>query len=365
MLECKLPRVDQEQLERNKKEVIQDKSKSSAKIKLSDDKKPNGSNVIDEDKESRPLEKPKSENQKNGKTERQTAEKSESQNKGKGQQQTAEMKAKKPTCQYHPGALISRRFTCCRSYMYSDGCMAADHHEPTFYYPGQLETEWKFHVTPEKPTSTIGNPAVQLSNPWYPPYPTLSTGHALAIAFDCEMGVSRAGESELIRVSAVEYFTGTSLVDALVMPSVPIANFNTKYSGVSASDMELALHSGKCILGRDAARFLLCGFVGPETVVVTHGGCSDFTVLRWMHQKTADTHIVEKLVEREVPLKGGLSLKSLCQELLGREVQSKKKIGHCSKEDALAARELMHWYVSHIVVGEGTTEGSDLRLRHF
>ena len=44
---------------------------------------------------------------------------------------------------------------------------------------------------------------------------------------------------------------------------------------------------------------------------------------------------------------GRLALKTLARELLGREIQTKDRLGHDSLEDAIAARDLAHWYVTH------------------
>jgi hypothetical protein len=42
---------------------------------------------------------------------------------------------------------------------------------------------------------------------------------------------------------------------------------------------------------------------------------------------------------------GNLSLKTLALTKLGREIQNAGKAGHDSFEDALAARDLVHWHI--------------------
>lgn len=205
-----------------------------------------------------------------------------------------------------------------------------------------------------------------------------------AIALDCEMGTSIHGESELIRLTAVDYFTGETLVDSLVYPSVPMRHFNTRYSGVTRGMIEAACRKKTCLMGRDAARERLWRFVGPETIVVVHGGNSDFLALRWIHTRVVDTFLVEgawKKREKEKGLEkekeqeqkqaqgeeegekekeeeekkkspegkgeGGRSLKHLADVRLGWKIQCGKN-GHDSLEDALACRALVDWYVGDL-----------------
>ena len=92
--------------------------------------------------------------------------------------------------------------------------------------------------------------------------------------------MSSAGESELIRVTLVDYATGSTLLDSLVYPDVPMAHYNTRFTGIRAKDMRDASRSGKCIRGRDAARKAVWQFVGPDTIVVGHSGHNDLSTLR-------------------------------------------------------------------------------------
>ena len=159
------------------------------------------------------------------------------------------------------------------------------------------------------------------------------------------MGTSTVNESELIRLTMVDFFSNEILVNNLVKPSVAMLHYNTKYSGVSRSDMVGAERSRTCMFGRDAARQQLMRFVGPETTVIVHGGQNDFTALRWIHPRVVDTFIVAGY--QHAKIEGGRSLKNLCSLNLGRQVQAGKK-GHCSLEDARATRELTHWFMKDI-----------------
>lgn len=188
----------------------------------------------------------------------------------------------------------------------------------------EFENGWKLHETPVDSADI--------------------SSHRKAVALDCEMGVSKYGDSELVRITAVDHFTGEILIDSLVYPSVPMLHLNTRYSGVDRRTLEQARRTGQCIEGRDQARERLWEFVGPETILVMHGGGADLTSLRWIHRRVIDTRVVEK--GRKEPIQG-LSLKNLAEVLLKTRIQEKGK-AHDSLEDALACRALLHWYVENL-----------------
>jgi RNA exonuclease 1 len=208
------------------------------------------------------------------------------------------------------------------------------------------------------------------------------------------MGVSEAGESELIRVSVVDYFTGAILLDKLVYPDVKMKHYNTRYSGVSFRDMQTAVRKRTCLFGRAAARKAVWNCVGVDTIVVGHDAQSDLTSLRWIHPLVVDTFMVEEEIAREIKDKltreankrqeeldlkrleavargeepppaaqseeaaeierrikteFGLSLKFLAKKRLDRTIQIKNQ-GHDSVEDALAARDILHWHLTNRVM---------------
>ena len=153
-----------------------------------------------------------------------------------------------------------------------------------------------------------------------------------------EMGAAANGESELIRMTVVDFFTRETLLDHLVKPTCRMAHFNTKYSGVTYQDMANAVRLRTCFFGRDAARKAFFDFVGPETIVIAHGGSSDLQTLRVIHELVVDTLILEGYFG--VKTVGGRSLKNLTKLKNGWDIQVGNR-GHDSLEDALAARELV------------------------
>jgi RNA exonuclease 1 len=163
-----------------------------------------------------------------------------------------------------------------------------------------------------------------------------------AVVLDCEMGVAESGDSELIRLSMVDYFTCEVLIDSLIWPDVKMAHYNTKFSGVTKTMMEHARRSGNCLFGRKKARLEIWKYVGANTIIVAHGGSGDFNALRLIHRTVVDTQLVETLSDEEDK---GLGLKTLAKARLGREIQIKGR-GHDSLEDAIATRDLLHWHMS-------------------
>ncbi|KAI9932657.1 hypothetical protein MW887_008906 [Aspergillus wentii] len=235
---------------------------------------------------------------------------------GKKDGQKKKKKKKTAVCQFHTGRVVDKHFTCCRKHVSELGCVELAKHTAIEYAPGELEQEWALYETPTKAKSP-----------------------RKAVALDCEMGVNEAGESELIRVSAVDYFTGEVLLDSLVSPSVPMLHYNTRYSGVTRAMMFRAERRKQCIAGRDRAREQLWRYVGRETIVVMHGGQNDMLSLRWIHGRVIDTYLVEGSREQPQP---GRSLKHLTEVHLGEKIQQGKG-GHDSIEDAMACRGLCHW----------------------
>ncbi|KAJ4386080.1 hypothetical protein N0V93_008972 [Gnomoniopsis smithogilvyi] len=201
------------------------------------------------------------------------------------------------------------------------------------------------------------------------------------------MGTALDGESELIRVTVLDYFTGAALVDSLVWPDVAMEHYNTRWSGVTRAQIRAAKREGTCILGVEAARREVWRYVGVDTIVVGHDVKNDLGALRWAHGVVVDSILVEdaarkalkranagkkeakggaddssgdssKGIDRAAPgddreeggRKGqqaakpkmpGLSLKDVTKLRLARDIQKRT---HDSFEDALASRDIVHHY---------------------
>lgn len=262
---------------------------------------------------------------------------------------------------------MPQKWTCCQSPIISKPCANKDVHTVRSYAARELEDQWRFFHTPYHRDDT------------HPKF-------ARAVAIDCEMGTNEYGESELIRVSVIDYFTGAVLLDKLVWPDVKMKHYNTKYSGVTAKAMHEARRGRTCLFGRGAARKAIWKFVSPETVVIGHAVHGDLVSLRWIHHRIVDTLLLEEACARkererierewaeekekkrqqageqprEEPQEGEgkkkeegpkipqqpMGLKALAKERLDRMIQVRGR-GHDSVEDALATRDLLHWHMTH------------------
>jgi DNA polymerase III epsilon subunit-like protein len=218
----------------------------------------------------------------------------------------------------------------------------------------------------------------------------------VAAALDCEMGTAVSGDSELIRITLIDYFSNEILVDNLVDPDVPMQHLNTRYSGVSWPDLKNARRRGMCLNGKAGARRAIWRYVDAGTIIVGHGVSNDMRALRWIHAPVVDSLVIESSRVKSKELKsetetqvsenlqstlkvpkgfgkhqsphdeskavngsllgpeenkqktvhlrrpGNLSLKTLAKSKLNREIQMNGKQGHDSLEDAIAARDLVH-----------------------
>ncbi|KAK8067235.1 hypothetical protein PG997_013982 [Apiospora hydei] len=236
--------------------------------------------------------------------------------------------------------------------LFTKPCKAMEVHDPRQYKPNELESNWRFHHTPPSKSKLPARAAV---------------------VFDCEMGVTEEGESELIRVSVVDYFTSAVLLDSLVWPDAKMKDLNTPFSGVSWKALNDARRNKTCLFGREKARKAVWSLLGPDTVVIGHGANNDLNILRWIHPNIVDTLLVEQSLrdqEKESKEKdtkekdqqdaetkpsggggGSMSLKKLARERLDRAIQVKGK-GHDSIEDSIATRDILHWHVSRILQSE-------------
>ncbi|KAF8244858.1 hypothetical protein K440DRAFT_481257, partial [Wilcoxina mikolae CBS 423.85] len=168
------------------------------------------------------------------------------------------------------------------------------------------------------------------------PHPEAGQEKHKAVVLDCEMGGTHFSRSELILLTAIDFFTAEVLINNYVRPSVQILDWRTEYSGVTEAHMNQAIAEGECIDGWRAARDLLCTFIDTDTILMGHALNNDLDQLRLIHFRVVDSALtIPKLLNHKH------SVKSLCAELLGCSVQRGGKLGHNCLEDTLAARELI------------------------
>ncbi|KAL5422343.1 hypothetical protein PMIN04_004764 [Paraphaeosphaeria minitans] len=283
-------------------------------------------------------------------------------------------------CRFHPGKVEHKYWSCCDQHCTADPCSGSDFHDPRDESLVELTRHHQLHYTPIVHQGSLGR------------------GQDLraAVALDCEMGTAESGDTELIKVSLIDYFTGEVLVNNIVEPDVPLRHLNTKYSGVTWGHMREAQRRRTILKATTGARNAVWRFVSEQTIVVGHGVHNDLRSMKWIHEHVVDSFVIEFSIKKrkdekekraeeeavekakadgtyveptkETPVldegtnkvgvppvqetrrrKGGdLSLKTLMDKRLGRKIQlGEGTTGHDSLEDAIAARDLVHWHINN------------------
>uniref|UniRef100_A0A3B1J433 Interferon stimulated exonuclease gene n=1 Tax=Astyanax mexicanus TaxID=7994 RepID=A0A3B1J433_ASTMX len=199
------------------------------------------------------------------------------------------------------------------------------------------------------PLSAIGKTASVLSDNWdvdsgfssetSPPTsgrssPCVGIDPSLLVAMDCEMvGTGPKGQcSELARCSLINYY-GTVIYDKYILPTQPVTDFRTQWSGIRREHLRHALPF------KEARKEILHILKGK--VIIGHDLHNDFKVLDigvpyHMIRDTSRMHLLRQLYGA---VRKCVSLKKLASKLLNRSIQV-GRAGHCSVEDALAALDL-------------------------
>ncbi|KAF1969770.1 hypothetical protein BU23DRAFT_512655 [Bimuria novae-zelandiae CBS 107.79] len=280
-------------------------------------------------------------------------------------------------CKFHPGEVVDKYWTCCDQHCTADPCSGAHFHDPQDESLVKLVQHHQLYHTPIV-HGRVGRQDIRA-----------------AVALDCEMGTAKTGDSELIKLTLIDYFTGEILIDKIVEPDVPLQHLNTKWSGVTWGQVRAAQRKRTSLQAPAGARRALWKFVGPETIVVGHGVHNDFKSLKWIHEHVVDSFIIEFKIKKRIdeqekkaqeeaiakakadgtcvePVKedavpteaanggaapaqkkrkrkgGNLSLRGLAERRLNRKIQlGEGKTGHDSVEDTFATRDLVHWHITH------------------
>lgn len=227
--------------------------------------------------------------------------------------------AKPADCRYHSGRMVKndhkvRIYSCCGGVVGetdTDPCAKADHH--VFYWLNPAEMH---HFLPFIKTAEV----------W-----KTRKGSLQAVGIDCEMGFTTKG-FELLRVTAVDFFSGEEVLDILVRPKGEVLDLNTRWSGVAEIKEEaLSFEDTITLLGE---------IVDANTVMVGHGLENDMNAMRLIHEKVVDTAILYPKHKATPTFR--FSLKQLSFQYLGRNIQSGE---HDSGEDSLAAIDITKHFI--------------------
>ena len=168
-----------------------------------------------------------------------------------------------------------------------------------------------------------------------------------AVALDCEMALVQTATvpfkvPELVLLCAVDYLTGETLVNSLVSPSREVLDWCTQYSGVTAHAMDQAKAHGQALQGWQEARPEMLKYIDADTILVGQSLENDLEVLRMIHMKVVDSACLTNMAVG-LEVRHNWSLKVLCHDFLGIDIQTQGKEGHNCLEDTLAAREVVLW----------------------
>ncbi|KAG7660676.1 REX3 [[Candida] subhashii] len=228
----------------------------------------------------------------------------------------ADQQSNNTICNYHSGKIMKndrneRVYECCLGNENESYCETAKHHVFILDTP-----ELKHAFIPYQFTRDIFKKKSQY----------------IALGLDCEMGYTTNG-FELLRITAVDYFTTKIVLDVYVNPKGRVVDFNTKFSGISElTDDFVSFEESIKKLGE---------VMDANTILIGHGLENDLNALRLIHENVIDTAIL--FPKYEASPKFRWSLKRLAFKYLSRNIQTGE---HDSTEDAIAAIDIVKHFAA-------------------
>lgn len=219
-------------------------------------------------------------------------------------------------CRFHAGKIrrknkTTRFYDCCGAVVGEEGDSCSSNPYHIFYWSNkeEMHTAIPFqHITHTSP------------------------GASKAIGIDCEMGYSTLG-FELLRITAIDFFTGEDVFDVMVKPKGTVVDLNTRYSGVS----EIA---DDALTFDELVKFMR-RYIDKNTILIGHGLENDMNAMRLIHDKIVDTAVLYPKYKATPTFR--FSLKDLSFSYLLRNIQ----IGeHDSREDSIAAIDIVKYFIN-------------------
>eukprot|EP01134_Creolimax_fragrantissima_P003780 CFRG3780T1 len=240
------------------------------------------------------------------------------------------------SCRYHPSrverikvdGVRDFKYSCCGQAQGSDGCVEGDEH--VFTHDKNDVTGFIYSPAPQEPTTVRNNLPSTLNASCEESGAGTPMKYHKILALDCEMCYTYDG-LELARLTMVDNERKT-VFDELVRPSSHVIDYNTKFSGISKEDMDKAT-----MTIYDIHNYLK-STITTDTILIGHSLDSDLRALKLVHPTVIDTSELYQH-HRGLPMKVGL--KHLSKIHLNRFIQQDSGLGHDSKEDALAALDLV------------------------
>ncbi|OJZ81715.1 hypothetical protein ASPFODRAFT_65109 [Aspergillus luchuensis CBS 106.47] len=185
---------------------------------------------------------------------------------------------------------------------------------------------------------------------------TYNPSALLAVSLDCEMVTDITGRTQLCQVSLVDVLTGELLLDQPVLPTEPVSDWKTKWSGMTAELMDQHVAAGRTVNGYEGARARVWDFVDQNTILVGQSLNFDLDVLGIVHDRIVDTYLLMKGERRGRSCR----LRDIVRDCCGVEIQKGEEVqeGHDCAEDCYAAREVALWAAENLGKDEGGGGGS-------
>lgn len=237
---------------------------------------------------------------------------------------------KKVDCRYHSGrtaknAMNVRVHQCCGGVIGetdTEPCTKSDYH--VFYWQAPNEMH---HVIPFVNTKQLWG---------------TRKGSLEAVGIDCEMGFTTNG-FELLRVTAMDFFSGEEVFDILVKPKGEVLDLNTRWSGIAEIKPEaVSFEDSMALLGE---------VVDSRTIFVGHGLENDMNAMRLIHERVVDTAILFPRNKTSPTFR--FALKNLAFKYLGRNIQTGQ---HDSGEDSLAAIDVTKHFINKELMQKAENE---------
>lgn len=209
-----------------------------------------------------------------------------------------------------------KKFSCCET---SHGCVSLPSHK---YANPSPETIEKYSGFAASPPPSSQHPKFR------------------AVVLDCEMAGAVGGMDELVAVSAVEYLTGSIILNVLVAPVKKIRDWRSRYHGVTKGLMSAAIARGEALEGWQKARDALWEYIDADTIVIGHALQNNLRVLRMIHPRVVDSEILSTQAVGSNRQRG---LQTLCREFLNINIRANERGTHDCLEDVLATREVVLW----------------------
>ena len=154
----------------------------------------------------------------------------------------------------------------------------------------------------------------------------------------------------ITRISAIDYFTGEILIDAVIQPFQPVADWYISHSQIAqeAKISTTPIDAESTLRSWAEARTELWKYIDANTILVGHRLLPSLTALRMQHTRIIDTSILvaEKLGPR---VKWNWSVKVLCHQLLNLQIQDDDNAGSNSITHAFAVQRLVERWITNPV----------------